>query len=191
MTTVGKGTVIYSGVAPGYLTMNSTAGRWIRSLTKLALDRAGGTYRESSSFKVTRGPYVGVRTLGHEERLDGRFVNLLDPELPIVEDPLIGRHGIGFYLDAGEASGNPKLLAAAGRLRARVEEPNQTSFMVQAPDGKTGAARIWRGKRVLAGIKAYDLLGHAIPVSIEDSVESVLVRYDNKADGVIVRAAWR
>src|SRR5204862_7907876 len=114
------------------------------------------------------------------------FVNLLDPELPVVEDPLIGRHSWGFYLDAGEAGGSPRLLAAAGRVRARAEEPLQTAFLVQAPEGKTGAARVWRGKRSIAGAKAFDLFGRPIPLSAEESGDSVLVRYESNPDGVVV-----
>src|SRR5207302_2021768 len=94
---VGSGSVVFAGIAPGYLTSSAQSSRWLRALTGYAFKKSGGQYQESASFKVERGPYVGVRVLGKETSLDGRYVDLLNPSLPLVEDPVIPARGLGFF----------------------------------------------------------------------------------------------
>lgn len=188
---VGQGNLTFIGIAPGYLTASAQTSRWMREVVKRAFNQAGGEYAESSSFIIRRGPYVGLRALGREAQLDGRYVNLLDPELSIVEDPTVSPRNVGLYFTVGRPPRSPRLLALSGRLRSKAEQRGVTAFTAQAPANTTGAARVWTGRRKLAGVKAFDLWGESVPVRVTPEEQSILVTYPNNPQGVIVRIGWK
>ena len=129
---VGKGTAVFVGVAPGYLTTEQGS-RWVRALAQYALEKAGGTYREQPYFLVRRGPYTAIRTLDKPYTAQGRFVDLLSPTLAVVENPVVPPKDCAFLADAGRVQGTPHVLAVSGRLRAYYEGLDKTSFLRRPP----------------------------------------------------------
>ncbi|MCC6729179.1 MAG: hypothetical protein IT208_07550 [Chthonomonadales bacterium] len=187
---VGSGHVLYFGVAPGFFTATAQSSRLVRALARRACATGGEPYQERAAFVCRRGPYTAIRTLGAEYEASGRFVDLLDPGLPLLEDPTIPARRAALYIDA--PSGRlPRLLAAAGRVLARSETPAATGFIVRAPSGTSGVARLSAGSRRLVGVRASTLLGAPVAASAKVEGATVQVRYANDAEGVIVRAAWR
>ncbi len=187
----GAGTVTYVGIAPGYVTATDQTSRWLRWLVKRAYQAAGGTYKESGSFVAKRGPFVGVRALAQEESLDGRYVDLLDSSLPVVEDPTVAPRGRGLYMKAGSTKGAPRVIAVSGRLRARTEQTGATGFFVQAPSRTQGAARLFAGGKSVASAAGFTAWGQPIAVKTSANGSTVLVRYPNDVDGVAVRITWK
>lgn len=190
-TKVGSGNVLYAGVPPGFFSATAQTSRWLRAMTKRAYEKTLGTYREKSYFLARRGPFKVVRALTAEFNAEGRYVNLLSPTLAVVEDPDVAAHGWAFWLDAGPASGPPRVMAVSGRLRARFEQPATTGFLVQAPTGTEGVARLYAGKRSVAGVRAFTALGQEVGVRSYPDGDTVLLRYPNDADGVVVRVGWK
>lgn len=188
---VNNGHVLFAGVPPGFFSATAQSSRWLRALAKRAYEKALGTYREKNYFMVRRGPYKAVRALGADYTADGRYVNLLSPTLAVVEDPEVPARGLALWADAGPSSGPPRLMAASGRLRARFEQPGITSFLVQAPTGTEGVARLYAGKRTVAGARAYTTLGVEVPVRAFPDGDTLLLRYPNDADGIVVRVGWK
>jgi hypothetical protein len=186
----GKGAVLYAGIAPGYLTANAQSARWLRALVRRAMGKIGGTYEEQTYFRVKRGPYTAICTLGKSYQAEGRFVDLLKSNLPVVEDPEIPARSWAFLADAGPEKGAARVLAVSGRLRARNELFQTTAFLSQAPAKTEGTARIGRGKRTFRGAKAFTIFGAPLPVTAEVNEDSVLLRYPNDPDGVVVRVGW-
>ena len=76
-------------------------------------------------------------------------------------------------------------------MEAKIETPTSTGFFVRAPLHTTGAARLHAGGRKLVGVRASDRLGR--PVAVQAAVEgdTVLLRYPNNPDGVVVRVGWQ
>lgn len=183
----GSGNLLYAGVSPGLLTATAQTDRWMRALASRALKAAGGTYAEATAFVSRRGPYVAVRTLSAEKELTGRYVNLLDPQLPILEDPVIPERSGAFLVEAPKTAA--RLLAAAGRVTGLREGADGVGFAAKGPAGTWGAARIQCGSRKVLGAKAMDLLGRVVSVSVERSGSTVLVRYPNSPSGVAVRVS--
>ncbi len=186
----GRGTVLFAGVSPGYLSATVQSSRWLRWLAQRAFEKTGGTYRETAYFRITRGPYTAVRTLGRELTVDGRYVDLLNPELPVVEDPLVPPHAVALLQDVGDLGQTPAILAVSGRLRARHEDARTSSLFVRAPAGTQGVARLWTGGRRLLGAKGYTVSGAPLPVSYQVEGDTVALRYPNQPDGAVVRAVW-
>lgn len=187
---VGKGRAIFVGVAPGYLKSSKQGPAWVRALARYALEKAGGTYREQPYYLVHRGPYTAIRTLDGSYTAPGRFVDLLSPTLAVLDRPVIPPHECAFLADANQTSGTPRVLAVSGRLRAYYEGTHKTSFLVQAPAQTEGVARVWAGQRHPQDVKVFTVLGVPVPVTSQVDGDTVLLRYANDADGVVVRMEW-
>jgi len=187
---VGKGRAIYVGVAPGYLKSAKQGSAWLRALAKYAFEKAGGSYREQPYFLVRRGPYTAIRTLDKPYTAQGRFLDLFSPTLAVLQNPTIPTHECALLADAGREQGSPRVLAVSGRLRAYYEGARKTSFLAQAPAQTEGAARVWGGQLPLKDVKAFTILGASVPVTYHVDGDTVLLRYPNDADGVVVRVEW-
>lgn len=147
-------------------------------------------FEPAKSFIGIHGPYVAVRPLTASETVSGRYVDLLSPELQVVQDPEIPAGQPALLKDVGGVAA-PGLMAASGRVEALLEGSTVTAFVVRAPEGPTGAARLAQGSRTFVSAKAWDLWGRPVPVSARQQSGSVLLRYENRADGVAVKAVWR
>lgn len=187
----GDGQVTFVGIAPGYLTATAQTSRWMRALAKRAFERTGGNYQEQSYLLAKRGPYAAAHTLGKEYTLDGRWVNLLSPTLAVVEDPVIPPRSNGLYMAMGPQRGGPRLLTASGRVRAKSEQSAVTGLLVCAPAKTEGVARLWTGGRRASGAKAFTVMGEPVSVSLYPDGDTLLVRYTNDPDGVVVKVAWQ
>jgi len=186
----GKGEVIFVGVAPGYLKSSKPGPAWVRALTRYALEKAGETYREQPYYLVHRGPYTAIRTLDKPYTAAGGFVDLLSPTLAVLENPVIPPQECAFLAGAGQVQKSPPAPVVSGRLRAFYERAHRTSFLVQAPAQTEGVARVWAGRRRPRDVKAFTVLGASVPVTTQVEGETVLLRYANDADGVVVRMEW-
>jgi hypothetical protein len=189
-TAVGKGTVIFVGVAAGYFSATEESALWLRALTRRGYEKSGGRYREQPYFQVRRGPYVGLRTLNKDYSGTGRFVDLLSPTLAVVDNPKVTARSSAFWRQLGPAQDSPRVVAVSGRLRARHEQSLATAFWVQAPARTEGAARIWAGNKTVGEAKAFTIMGAPVPLTYRDDGDTVLLQYANEADGIVGRIQW-
>lgn len=187
---VEKGTVVFVGVAPGILATSGEGSAWGRRLTKSAYEKAGGMFREQSYFLVRRGPYTAVRALDKAYEARGTFVDLLSPTLSVLENPTVSPGECVFWADIGTTKGNPYVAAVSGRVRARYEQGNLTSFLTQSPTNTQGVARLWVGNRQVREARAYTMSGAELPAEVRAEGDTVLVSYQNQAEGVVVRMDW-
>jgi hypothetical protein len=127
--------------------------------------------------------------LNEPYKTGGHYVDLLSPTLAILDNPVIAPQACAFLSDANRR-GTPNVLAVSGRLRAYYEKADKTSFLVQAPTQTDGIARISMGSSRLKNVKAYTVLGAPLTVKSEADVDTLLLRYPNDADGVVVRMEW-
>ncbi|MCP5529326.1 MAG: hypothetical protein H7A44_02705 [Opitutaceae bacterium] len=185
----GRGQVIFAGVSPGGL-QEPGGPAWLRGLAREGLAAAGGDYRESARFLVRRGPFTGVHTEAESFVLRGRYFDLLSPGLDLVENPEIAPQSNALYRDAEAASPGAGMPCVSGRLRSYVEQPGRTAFVVQAPEGTDGAARVLCRGRKVGGVSAFTTTGE--PVAVQSAVESgsLALTYPNVAAGVVVRVDW-
>ncbi|MHB1000463.1 MAG: type 1 glutamine amidotransferase family protein [Armatimonadota bacterium] len=187
----GKGTVVYAGVAPGYMISTKTGATWIRAMITQALSEAGEVYKESPAFVMRRGPYTAISTLGSEYRLEGRYADLLSKDLAVTKNPVISANECALFIEADGRDGNPSIIAASGRIRAKGEQKGSTSFIVQSPTNTNGIARLSSGGRQITGVRCWTTLGAELEAKFETDGETVLLRYPNKSDGVVVKVDWK
>lgn len=191
MQTVGEGLVMNVGVAPGFFSANIRSAGLLRALVQYGQQRAGGSYREPRSLRLRRGRYTILRTFEGREQVEGRTIDLLSPGLTVAEDRVIPSNTVALLYDLGSDDDPPHIGFVSGRVDARVETESALAFFVRGPLHTTGIARLHAGGKSLAGAKAMDRLGRPVEVQAEPEGNTVLLKYPNDPDGVIVRVGWK
>ena len=105
-------------------------------------------WRETNHLVLRRGPYVVAAGLdesvpGEPKVLQGRFVNLFDPELRVLDGVAIRPGERWFLRDLAAAAGpEPQLLAAACKALATERAGRSLAFAVEGV-GHTGAVMLF------------------------------------------------
>ncbi len=191
MQTVGRGLVINVGVAPGFFSANERSAGLLRALVRYGVGRVGGSVKEADALRLKRGRFTIVRTYDDSETVEGRTVDLFSPTLSAAEDREIPPRSVALLCDIGSQDDPPHIGFVSGRVQAKVEAPTTTAFYVRGPLGTTGVARLNAGAMRLAGARAIDRLGRPVSVQAEPDGRTVLLRYPNDPDGVMVRVGWQ
>ena len=141
-----------------------------------------------NNFLLHRGHYVVAAVMDESVSdapltMKGRYIDLFDPELPIVEDVTLNPGTQALLIDLGkvEEKKTPKVLAASFRESDEKVTPQSYSFTAKSPVDTDGIARVALPKR---------------PKSVKiDGVESLessrwnpesktyLIAFDNKPEG--------
>jgi hypothetical protein len=186
----GKGSVLFVGISPGFFKTSASGPAMLAALAQHAFSRTGADYREGACFLMRRGPYAAVHTLQHPYTLPGRFVDLFSPDLAVSENPTIPPQTNAFFAALDQAPGIPRAPHVSGRLRASYDSASLTSFVVQAPSGTDGVARVFAGSRHPTAIKAFTTSGAPVAITSQDGGDTLLLRYPSDADGIVVRIKW-
>ncbi|MGQ9454566.1 MAG: hypothetical protein ACUVRS_06975 [Armatimonadota bacterium] len=182
---VGKGWLIHVGIAPSYFASSREGADLLRGITSYACEKAGIRYRECPYFAIHRGPYVAVRTFECEKKLKGYYVDILDPKLPVVKNPVVPRQRCAFYCDVTtQMSGIPRLLYSSSRIEEKIETPAYARLKLTGPAGTMGVVRIAKnGRRVAEVLPSGQTL-------IDDN-ESLCVGYVNNPRQLTLEIKWR
>ncbi len=191
MQNVGRGLIMNVGVAPGFFSASERSAGLLRALTRFAHQRAGGAYREPGVLRLRRGRYTIVRTFAEPTTVEGRMIDLLSPTLNVGDDRVIAPNSTALLYDLGVPEAEPHIGFVAGRVQAKAETSTATAFYVRGAAGTTGAARLHRGNRRLVGARGMDWLGRPVPVQANEEGGTVVLRYANDPDGVIIRVGWQ
>ncbi|MEP6757170.1 MAG: hypothetical protein ABJA67_16820 [Chthonomonadales bacterium] len=188
---VGSGSLIYAALPPSIFSLTAQNSRWLRELVRHAVERTGTKYVEKSAMVAKRGGMLGVKTLGQELNLEGKYVNLLSPTLAVEEDPTVPAKSYALYRSIPESLTTPKILVVSGKIVADSERATATAFLVKAPEGTEGVARLSKANKTVVGVKATTIFGEPIAVNTYVDKETLLIRYENRADGVVIRVGWK
>ena len=187
---VGRGSVLFVGVAPGFFKTSAAGADLLRTLAARAFAHTGSVYHESPWLLVRRGPYVAVHTMQAPGGLPGRYVDLLSPTLAVRENPVLAAESSFFLQQLDPLPAFPRRPIVSGRLRAAYESPELTSFVVAAPAHTAGVARLVAGGRKIRNVSACTTAGAAVKITAEVEADTVLLRFDHDAAGVVVRLDW-
>jgi hypothetical protein len=184
---VGEGTVTYCGLPPETFTQS---GEMDDLLPRLLLKAPA----PSPFMETRRGPYLAARSLeGGEYRAEGQFVDLLTPDLALLEQVELGPDECVFLKDwSGLSEGDdPGLIAASSHVALQRAEGNTLTFLLQGPEGTPGVARIWLAGGDVQSVEAVDPAGE--PVGITQAMERGTLRldYPGRPLGVAVRVTLR
>ncbi len=188
----GNGIVLIERAHPASFTRTPERADYLRTLIRRAVEAAGGMYIERTSLELRRGPYIIAACLGESVsetplELRGRFVDLLQPELPVVNQVELapGRQTWLLDLDAVKAK-PPIVLAAAGRIESWKATNNALTYSLTTPEGIQALTRL------LLPAQPTKATVNEKPVTVtwDASSKSVLIRHAGQPTGVTVHLAW-
>ena len=187
----GKGKLVFCGIAPSFFSTSAEAAGVLRAIVRYSCGVAGLKYREQGHLAVRRGRYLAVRTLDGAYSAEGRWIDLLDPSLPLIGRKSLPPWDVAFLADVSDRAGNaPGLLFCSAKVEKLIEEPARTCVFESGPAKVTCAARFWTAGKKLSGFDAFDAAGAGAHLEVEEQGDTVLVRHENSPGGVIVRLFW-
>ncbi|MDW8052062.1 MAG: hypothetical protein RMJ83_06235 [Armatimonadota bacterium] len=182
---VGRGGVAWLGV-PGKAFGNTHGGaRQWRAIVQYLCTLAGLRYRERARIVARRGDWVAVYGTYRTTPLRGTYLDVLDPRLPILNDPQINPRMARLFLQMDARLRTASLLHTNAQVLLRHETPNQLAYLVRGPAGTTGVARFsLRGLR--GQVSLTDTLGNPLPVNAEREGNTLLVRWNLSPSGQVL-----
>lgn len=186
---VGQGYVLYTAGDPAALARAKDGDRTLMHAVRELLNAGDGTdapsrrLHETNHLLLRRGPYVVAAGLdeslpGPPRELRGRFINLFDPDLALLERVELAPGSRWFLLDLDRAPAGPTILAAAGK--ALPGEPALSRFTCQV-EGIAGTQAILL-LRLPERPQHITLAGMAIPDWEYDAANQLLrVRFPHEA----------
>ena len=131
---VGQGVVIREAVSPSELTYQKDGGEVVRAAVQRAATAVGLPWRESNALVLSRGPFVVAAGLDESvpdaktQTVNGRFVDLFDPDLPVVTQIELTPSKRAYLFNLGAVSDQPQIVAAACRVQNEIATANSLSF---------------------------------------------------------------
>ena len=149
---IGKGGVIWLHERPANCSASAEGATRVVDATKKAAKAAGLKWRETNYLLLQRGPYIiaaglDVSIAGKPKVLRGRFVNLFDPELRVLDSVTIAP-GTRYFLRDLDVThkGEPQLLASACKALLTSGKNKSLSYAVEGV-AQTPAVMLLRAAR--------------------------------------------
>jgi hypothetical protein len=195
----GKGTVIILRENPGQIVLQPNGDKHFLQVVEAAYNakskNAPLTYK--NSFVLKRGPYIVSAALDEDSKneplkLQGRFIDLFDTELPVISEKVIAVNTQSLLYDLDKIVGNePAVLAGATRVYDEKIAANSYSFTTKSPDNTENVMRIFLPSKP-AKVTALDISGKAVKADYQWDAASktVLLKYTNQSNGINVAIAY-
>ena len=188
----GKGRVVFCGLPGRYFVSSEAADRQLRVLVRRLVASAGRKYVEKPYIELQRGDYLIAKTFDGKLRLDGRYVNVLQPDLPVVNGLRLGPDELAVLKTVGARDSNvPRLLHSSSCVEWKSEGADHMRLIVSGALGVKGACRIATGGRRLASVEATVATGREPNAEVRSESDTVLVTYDNLPNGIALDIRWQ
>ena len=155
--------------------------------------KSGGKLLTKNSLRLSRGPYEIVSVMDESTSdeplvLEGKLIDLFDPELPVQTRRIINPGEQGYFYDIEKAPLAPAILACAGRAYETVKKGRSYSWLTKGPAETECATRILLPRKPVSvrvdGAETID------PALWDEVGKTYLLRHPNNPDGVRVRVSW-
>jgi len=154
----------------------------------------GGNIEKKNSFLLERGMYLLAAVLDESIspeplKLEGRYVDLYDPSLPICENVEV-RPGVQrLFIDLSKVrKDSPMILAAASRAENETLSDRTFSYVAKSPAATVNVSRVLL-PAAPKSLKVNDK--ECLDLNCWDEAsQTYLLTFDNNPDGVAVEFAW-
>lgn len=195
---VGKGQVWIIREDPKELVMQKNGGDGLVEIVRTAYKNAGQSKAElitQNFLKLQRGNYIVAAVLadGTSPRplqLKGHFVNLYNPDLPVLRELNLqpGQQALLYDLDKLKGNGSPRVIAVAGRVYDSSWQAKDRLFTcrIKGPVGTVNSMRIKINSEPET-VSLSDTKGNSVALITKqwDAASStLLLKFDHQDDGV-------
>lgn len=154
----------------------------------------GGNIEKKNSFLLERGMYLLTAVLDESVspeplKLEGRYVDLYDPSLPICQNVEV-RPGVQrLFIDLSKIrKDSPMILAAASRAENETLSDRTFSYVAKSPAATVNVSRVLL-PAAPKSLKVNDK--ECLDLNCWDEAsQTYLLTFDNNPDGVAVEFAW-
>lgn len=184
---VGKGAVGVLNVHPAQIAYNEQTEKEYRTLLLSCRERIGmPEFIPKNYFALRRGPYIVAgspkdSTEGNSFTLDGAFVDMMNPALPVLPRLWLKPGEYCLAADLSKYHGEPCLVCGAGRVSDWTLSGDTLTFTCAAPSGASCVLRIKSAVplRVTADESSIpfdcDALGGTFRISFQGSPDGVRI----------------
>jgi len=200
---IGQGTVLRRTISPRAFADPVKAKEIYLPLTTDAVTKVphplrsrgwgmNGYLQTPGAFCVQRGPFVIGHAMNEPIELQGKFINVFDAELPVVENPTIQPGQSHLYRDVTDLleDSKPSILHTTHRLMDQKQVRNAMRAVVRGPAETPAVMRIHCGNRKLKDVRARDNQGNELPIDVKQDNQTLRLRFPNVPEGVNVLARW-
>ena len=187
---VGRGVVVREASSPAALTYQEDGAAQIRRAARQAAGAVRLTWNETGALVLRRGPYVIAAGLDESVPgarpyvLHGRYLNLFDPELPVLNSVTVSPRNRMLLLDVDHfKTGGLRVLTASCRIRNQQSDGRTLTFQADGIADTNAILRIASPSapaEVAAGGQILD------PSKYDYSAGLLRVRFPNSAEPVSI-----
>ena len=197
----GKGKVYVIREEPKNFVMNSDGDKIYISTVQKAFETAPnkGKFETKNNLYLERGPYVIASVMdesvsGEPLTLKGIFIDLFDPELPVLKEKTIRPDEQAFLYNVQQVKNKkkPAVLCGASRVYDEVSQSGYYSFTAKSPIETNNVSRVLlprKPKEVIVK-KATGELITAVEQSWDETSKTCLLKFENDPDGISVEIKW-
>ena len=193
---VGAGWLLVVPASPAALAHDADGPAQVLDQVAKACERVGLPWSTGNHLVLRRGPYVVAAGMDESSQndtltLDGCYVDLYDPALPVIQDPQIAPDTRWLLYDLARCPDQAQqtgawVIAAAGRVEDEAVTDVTLTFAVEGMAKTTCAVRV----RVPSAPTTVLADGVEIPAQWDAASRTALIRFANKPAGVKVQVAW-
>ena len=185
---VGKGRVLVCGLPGRHFAGSERGDRQLRALVARLVAAAGRQYVEKSYVRLRRGDYVIAKTFDRELRIEGRYVDVLKPDLRVVDGVHLAPDSLAVLHDVSRLMqpGKPRVLFCSSCVEWKSEEPTRVRLIVSSALGVRGACRVWTGGRKVEALRGTSAIGGEVKIDVRTEGDTLLLAYDNLPNGIAI-----
>lgn len=193
-TQVGSGWVLRRTISPAAFAEPKAAEATYLPLIDAALRKAGvdDGLRTPGAFRMRRGAFVAACATRSAVRIDGRFVDVFDPQFAVRDGIVLAAGESGLYRDvtAVMSKGKPAVLHTTHRLMSSEANDRALTLMVRGPAETPAVVRVFPGGRTVGELTGSTAGGKPVTVETKVDGDTLRLKFPNEPDGVTIRLAW-
>ena len=153
-----------------------------------------GKLRTPGYFMMKRGPFVIAHARHKSISAEGKFIDIFDPRLPVVDGIRLSPGASGLFRDVSRmlaANGSPCVLHATHRLMCQNFDGGKLRFSIKGPAETPAVVRVFPGGREMEGMTAVASDGKNVEVVSVVEGSTVRLWFKNDPGGVDVEIACK
>jgi hypothetical protein len=194
-TSLEKGWVFRRVISPRQFGDPDMARETYFPLVHAALIKAGveGGLRTPGYFCMRRGPFVAAHSITAPIELKGKWVDLFDVNLPVLDGVTIQPGVSGLYRDVTDmlAAGKPAILHATHRLMSQSTDERFLRAVIRGPLETPAVIRLFKAGKDAESITIQDSEGKTLEPDIKTDGVTMRVQFPNHPEGAMVEIHWK
>lgn len=189
---LGKGRLIFKKQSPKKLARNKEGASFVLDLLKEVK-----AYKEQNYLMLRRGAYVIAAVMDESALEDplllkGSYIDIFNPDLPVVKKKLVNPGEIALLYDLGKLNRiKPKVLLSASRISDEDIQEDIFTFLSRGPEGVRAKTRVFLPSKP-KGIKVETLneKGQDFQQLWDEDSSTLLLTYENLPEGLRVEVRF-